>query len=436
MKFVFLAAFLFLTSAHAYKFLCNGITAEGVTESDGCHKSCTAEPSRWPGPTVTYNIDISVLPAGVSASDWLDVVNGSFNAWAATPGTNLLVSNGGNGGRSFGTSFSDHDIFWVTSELEWMQQVGAGPEGILGVTLPQYACPTSTVLYRQIDDADMILNAVPSAGFTWAPGCAKLSADCQSARATVAHESGHFLGLGHPCASCQELMSAQAEYLIEYPLFDDQQGMAALYPDTSKAGSFGTICSNSARCKTGLTCHSQSGTQYCSSTCSASTGCGNNMVCGTSKYCEFPAGTQLGAVGLLEDCMQNPCDTNLICVGVSDTAAYCYADCTMGQTCLNSETCHQLKNSQYQLISSYACMVMVKQGDACGGTTVCQSGLKCISGTCTIDTTAGNFDVTAGSGGSGSGTAAQSCSSAKAPSEIWLLLLLMGILVHRPKKKC
>src|SRR3989338_6056021 len=104
-----------------------------------------------------------------------------------------------------------------------MDEVGAAPNGILGVTLPSYYCPNSSFSYRLIGDADMILNAVPSAGFSWASGCAQLSESCQSIRGTMSHEMGHFLGLGHPFALGQALMSAQAGFLIEYPLFDDQQ---------------------------------------------------------------------------------------------------------------------------------------------------------------------------------------------------------------------
>ncbi|MEI6805992.1 MAG: hypothetical protein WCK49_05735 [Myxococcaceae bacterium] len=424
MKLVFLGALLFLTPAYSYKFLCNGITAEGVTESDQCTESCISASSHWPvNAPVLYNVDISVLPTGISASDWLKVVDSSFSNWANTPGAKLTISNGGYGVRSFGDTPNSHDIFWVTSEDEWMTKVGAAPNGILGVTLPPYACPTSTVNYRQIDDADMILNAVPSAGFIWEAGCPQLSDSCQSAKGTVAHESGHFLGLGHPCAACQELMSAQAEFLIEYPLFDDQQGLAALYPDSSAAGSFGTVCSSAQPCLSNLTCHSQAEAQYCSKACAIPSDCGNNMVC-NSGFCEFPAGVALGAAGLGAPCTQN-CDKGFICVAVDNSSSYCFAECTISQTCQTSETCHQLKNSKNVLISSYACMVMAAEGEACGGTTVCQTGLTCISSVCKTV-----------SGGTGSGSSSSHCSSAKAPSELWLLLLLMGILVHRPKKKC
>lgn len=449
MKGVFFLALLFLAPAYSYRFLCNGITAEGQQETDSCTQPCLSAPTHWPynvNNTVTYNVGTSVLPSGVSASSWLSVVQSCFTIWNQTPGALLMATYGSSGPRSFGTDSNNHDIYFVASEEEWSSKVGAAPNGVLGVTLPPYACPTSTVPYRRIDDADMILNAVPKAGFVWAPGCPQLSDDCQSARATVAHESGHFLGLGHPCASCQELMSAQAEFLIEYPLFDDQQGLAALYPaGGSTVGAFGTDCS-SASCKSDLTCHAQGTSKYCSHGCTLSpeaAPCENHMVCNTTNgYCEFPSGTQLGAVSLYEDCTRNPCDIGLTCVGISDTAAYCFNDCTASQTCASSETCHQLSNSRHVKINSYACMQLVGQGQSCGIINgvpiVCQSGqgLTCLSDTskCVSSSSLGSGNLVVG-GGTGA-TDNSSCSSVRAPTETGLLWVLLGILVHRPKKKC
>jgi hypothetical protein len=430
MKNLILLAFLALTPAYGYKFLCNGITAEGYQESDNCTQSCTSAPTRWPNNMVRYNLDISVLPPGMSASSWTSLGQSCFDVWSKTPGAQLTTTYGGSGARSFGIDSNNHDVFWVTDENEWMENVGAAPDGILGVTLPPYMCPTTAVSYRRIDDADLIMNAVPSTGFNWEPGCANMSTDCQSARATLAHESGHFLGLGHPCASCQQLMSATAEYLVEYPLFDDQQGLAALYPaGSSSAGAFGTACSSSSPCQSGLVCHTQDSSQYCSSTCTTSSDCDNYMTCNSTNHlCEFPAGTQLGAVGLYGSCTANLCDTGLNCVWVSDTAAYCFSDCTNSRTCASNETCHQLSNSRGVKINSYACLQMVGQNQSCGiinsVPTVCYSG----SGlTCSSDTSGLCL---------GSDNGKSSCSSVRTPTEIWLLLALFGLLVHRPKKKC
>ena len=407
-----LVAFLFLIPAHAYKFLCNGITAEGEVESDSCPQKCTNETAtRWLNKTIRYNIHTSILAEGVSASDWKSVVIESFDAWAQTPGGGLMATYVGEGVRSFGTDSQNQDIFFVTSETEWMDRVGAAADGILGVTLPPYYCPNSQVSYRVIDDADMILNGVPSSGFKWAKTCSKLSDNCQSMFATVAHESGHALGLGHPCTDCALLMSAQAAYLIEHPLFDDQEGLRALYPGTS-SGLLGAACP----CAAGLTCHTQGTNEYCSTTPCTNTCSNSSMVC-TNNFCEFPN----AASALHEECSQKPCDSGLACVGVDESSSYCFTDCTDSQTCQDAlETCHQLK-SNGQKINTYACMKMVKQGESCGQTIVCQTGLKCSSGVCEVST---------------GGSSGSSCSSVKTPTEIWLLLALLGILVHRSQKKC
>ena len=369
MKLIFLGALLFLTPADAYKFLCNGITAEGVTESDSCGVCSDSTGPRWPNASVAINVNTSVLPAGISGTDWKNLATDCFNTWARTPGVQLTTSYLGEGVRSFGTDSKNHDIFWVTSSSEWADQVGAAPNGILGVTLPPYVCPSKTVGYRTIGDADMILNAVPSAGFPWALSCPGLSDTCQSVRATLQHESGHFLGLGHPCVDCQAMMSATVAFLIEYPLFDDQAGLRALYSG-SGAGSFATSCSSTAPCQSGLSCHTQSLAQYCSHSCTLSADCENHMTC-NNGMCEFPGGAALGAVSLYGDCTGNlSCDTGLICVHVSDTAGYCFNSCTGTGNgdgiCQASETCHQLHNSKKVAIKSWACMRLVDQNASCG----------------------------------------------------------------------
>lgn len=414
---------LLVSSAHAYKFLCNGIDAQGQVESDSCGVCNDQTGSRWSGGTVSFNVNTRVLPPGISGLDWKNLVTDCFNTWEATPNSNLSSKYIGEGVRSFGVDENNHDILWMTDSSEWMENVGAGPSGILGVTLPLYECPGNGVNYRAIHDADMILNGLAEAGFPWELGCLLLSDSCQSIRGTVQHESGHFLGLGHPCVSCESVMSAQAAYLVEDPLFDDQSGLRALYPGNSP-GVFGADCSNAA-CSAGLDCYTKNQNHYCTHDCKLDSDCENQLTC-NSGVCEFPSGQSLGAVGLHEDCTSNPCEEGLKCVTVQDRQAYCYTDCTSSQSCQISESCHQLKDSNKNLINSYACMVMLAENQVCGGTTVCQSGLTCLAGVCQKGLVE-NPSVTPPN---------SHCASAGIPTELWVLLLLMSIAVHRVRRRC
>lgn len=315
MKILFLGTLLLLRSAYAetcsapstqclqtlsgrpsYAFLCNGVTAECVLESDECGSCEASVATRWPLQKVTYNVNTSVLPNGISATQWTSLVKNAFQAWASTPESNLTATYGSEGTRTFGTDNENHNIFWVNTESEWTEFIGAGYKGVLGVTLPPYLCPTSTVPYRAIEDGDMILNAVPGADptvpsvnptsvFPWKETCSSITDNtCQSIKATIAHESGHFLGLGHPNVCGSQLMAAKAQYLVESPQADDQVGLRALYPGNA-TGSLGTECTDSSTCLTGLTCHAQ----YCSQKCTQNSDCKNNssMSC-ISEFCEFP----------------------------------------------------------------------------------------------------------------------------------------------------
>lgn len=422
---ILILGLLFVTPLYSYKFLCNSVTASGQTESDSCGVCLDGTGPRWPSSAVQYSVSTQHLPSGLSVTDWLALVQSSFASWTQIPGVSLTATFGLEGNRSFGTDVTHHDIFWVTDENEWMEKVGAAPNGILGVTLPPYTCPQKTGENRVLGDADMILNAVPAAGFAWEANCPKLSKDCQSIRGTMTHEMGHFLGLGHPFSSGQALMSARSTYLIEYPLFDDQQGLLALYPAVSSLLGVGGKCSTDSVCQAGLTCHSQASNQYCSHGCQLDSECSNNLVCAKSGFCEFPSGARLGAVALHGDCSsEGACDLGLICVGVGSGNAYCFSDCTTSQTCGVQDTCHQLHNPQHALINFYACMQIVKEGSSCGQAVVCETGLLCTAGTCVADASAAPAPANTG------------CSSSGSPPEFWILLCLLGILVPRLKKKC
>lgn len=88
---------------------------------------------------------------------------------------------------------------------------------------------------------------------------------------------------------------------------------------------------------------------------------------------------------LYGDCMQSPCNTGLICVGIDDQTAYCFKECSGDESgvCQRSETCHQLHNSQHAAINIYACMQLVTESEPCGaingGWAFCKAGFVCTS---------------------------------------------------------
>ncbi len=451
MRFAMTMILMGSTQALSYAFLCNGVDANGSRDSDSCTQSCISAPTKWSNNATSYNIDTSVLFPGISASEWTsNIVIQSFSDWSSVPDVNLSLASSVSSVRSFGTNTASHDVFWVTSSTEWADKVGEPADtGILAVTLPIYNCPTSGKNFREIFDADMIVNGVASADYPWKPTCSSLSFSCQSVLATVAHESGHFLGLGHPDTESPNLMSAIAAYLVQYPQLDDMQGIRTLYPDGS-AGAYTTICSDTQSCASGLSCHTQGSVRYCSKTCQTASDCQNHLLC-SGGFCEFPNAQQLGGVGLHQDCSANPCESGLLCVAVSSGKEYCFTDCTNNSSaCLSPETCRQLRSSSGNTIAAKACIAIKQEGQSCAGATscdhnqnlTCSSNNICVSNNCVPQSggSTGEFDASTqtgcSTGGSG-GSAKTGCSAGGDASQwTWLLCLLPWITVPRRKKKC
>ncbi|MES2503796.1 MAG: matrixin family metalloprotease [Myxococcota bacterium] len=442
MRQVVLLLFLLSGYANGYAFLCNGVDAEGQSEQDTCGVCDDTTATKWRNSYLQYWVSTTELPASLNASSWISLVNSCFASWNTVSGVHLTTNYSSDvvSPRSFGDDSEHHDVFWVNNDDEWMEYVGAAPDGILGVTLPPYACQTSSAKFRVIQDADLILNGTPTAGFKWQPECSRLSNSCQSIRSTLTHELGHFLGLGHPCVdSSSAIMCATAAYLVQYPLFDDQQGIRALYADGS-SGAYATRCSSNTDCSASLQCHTQNGSKYCSHACTEDADCDNHLMC-TSGFCEFPAGSALGAADLHEECSESPCDQGLICVGVnvaSEPAYYCFEDCSESSACSKDrDTCRTLKNSKEEAIASKACIqVATATDERCGVIdnvpVVCPTGYSCSAEKCQQSTTGESLAATGGS----SGGSSSSCASAGPPGALGMLLVALGILVPRRRKKC
>ncbi len=63
-----------------YRYLCNGMDANGTFSQDGCGFGCNdATAPRWYAPTVPVRVDLSTVPSELSTTQWNNIVNTSFS---------------------------------------------------------------------------------------------------------------------------------------------------------------------------------------------------------------------------------------------------------------------------------------------------------------------------------------------------------------------
>ncbi len=380
---VLLVGFVFLIASgtQAYKYTCNSIDAKGNVASDKCGVACDDEKApRWVPADVEVRIDLSVLPPGISRDTWKEVALSSLESWNNVSGANFKFRHGGSTvNRNFGSDAQYREMFWVTDADEWRGKVGGGEKGTLGVTLSPYLCPSDLRSHREMYDADLMMNG--SEEFPWQASC--LERDCQSIRSTFTHELGHVVGLGHPCTLCSNsIMTAKAAYHIEYPMFDDQEGLRTLYPGTS-SGDLGTRCDQNTACDNGYECISQEDTHYCSQPCSLEHTCPAGYAC-DEHMCRFAIGRLAGAVGLGESCQSKYCEADLLCAGSDKTHLYCYAECAKSGGCQQGESCVPLDGEKEKGV----CIHVGKLGESCHWKNPCDEKLICVveadKGTCRV----------------------------------------------------
>ena len=309
---------LFSVEADAYKFLCNGMDANGSVHGDGCGACNDSNAARWSPAIVTVSYDSQTVPSGVSTTEWTAALNSGLDVWSNVSGSILDLDNGGHSGsRQLGQNENKHEVMWILNVNEWRSEVGGGENGTLGVTLPRNICPYGAQTFRQILDADMALNG--TGAFNWSTSCQGWN--CSSMLSTFVHEMGHFVGLDHPCTQCDwAVMSAQAYTEPEAPLLDDQNGLRALYPGVG--GGIGYGCDSQSDCNAGYSCITFNNASFCSNLCGGDSDCPDGYECADvdgQNYCTFATGSLAAVVGEGKNCYQRRCEEGLVCAGSGGT---------------------------------------------------------------------------------------------------------------------
>jgi MYXO-CTERM domain-containing protein len=359
--------------ASAYKFLCNGMDANGTVQGDGCGACDDSNAARWSPAIVNVKYDSQTVPSGVSTAEWTAALNTGLDVWSNVSGSILDLDNGGHSSsRQLGQNDNDHEVIWILSVNEWRSEVGGGENGTLGVTLPRNICPYGSQNFRQILDADMALNG--TGAFDWSTSCSGWN--CSSVLSTFVHEMGHFVGLDHPCTQCDwAVMSAQAYTEPEAPLLDDQNGLRALYPGVG--GGIGYGCDDQSDCNAGYSCILFNEASFCSQTCSGEGDCPEGYECtdvNGQNYCTFATGSLAAMVGEGENCYQRRCEEGLVCAGSGGSDYYCYRICQSDSDCSENQTCMDSGNDESLCVSTSG---DAQVGQPCGDSNLCAEGLIC-----------------------------------------------------------
>jgi MYXO-CTERM domain-containing protein len=369
------------STAHAYRFMCNSIDAYGnVAQGDGC--ACNlSNAERWSNAFINWKVS-SAAPSFLGSAGWNSVVNTSVAAWDVSC-TNFSMTNGGwlSGQPDFGTNSAQQTLWWISDTTTYQRVVGGDVAGTLGVTLaPYYIIGNCTG--RDAADADIIMNN--AGGAQWTTSMGGCSGNCVSVAATLIHEIGHALGLGHPCTypeNCGNggaIMAAIAGYRqdLNNILQDDQDGICALYPGSNRG--LGTACNGNGDCDSNL-CITDSGTKYCSQTCGS---------CPTGYTCQ--GGQCKRAIPAVGDVCTGTCVQGALCIDEGNGTRRCYKQCNPGA---NPTGCVAGTERCYDLSEDHTTGVCVPEGSQQPGesctTATCRSGSTCYitgeSNACTRD---------------------------------------------------
>ncbi len=366
----------------SYRFICNGILADGTERLDTCGLCDTANAARWDNPNLAVVVDKNPRPRGLSVEAWQDITAKSFKAWEDVSGSDLrFVPVSGQNPRQFGGHDVVHEIFWITKKDEWRKLVGTGEFGTLGATLPRYTCGGDQGTKRAIFDADLVLNGMDH--INWQVECE--SDDCISVQTTLVHELGHFFGLDHPCLLCDtSIMSARAGFDLKFPVFDDMEGLRALYPSTNKGG-FGSACTTVGNCASGLDCINDGVNRYCSKKCDGDSNCDMGASCvdrDGNTVCSFVSGKEANLRDVGQSCSRVGCKESLICAGAVEDHFYCYAPCMKSGDCRRGQQCVRILDGASLCLTLKSANEPCKLDELCEGDSLCHLTTGSATGVC------------------------------------------------------
>jgi hypothetical protein len=373
---VIAGALLAASPAQAYFFIgCgwditgyNGSCPTGTRSNDGCGCTSSSAP-RWYGAQLSMRIE-NQGGNGITATDFVTAGRNSARSWTDVSCSTVQIDasqtfaaiNTARWG-DFNNNSDAHELFFVTSNSEWMQVTGSGAGGTLGVTVSPYSGWSCSD--REFFDTDILINGFTQWGWT-----------LDSVEGTVLHEMGHSVGLDHPClagytgcgtGSCVAVMAASGgDYTT--PQQDDVNGVCALYPGTP--GGLGSACSSPSQCNQGFSCITHQGFSYCSQACgSCPTGYSCQAVSG-GNYC-----VRRSVPGVGEPCTAQCADGAICMSSESGSGGTCYASCNPNlNNCTGGYRCVALQGG------GGACFPPggKQLGEVCSDPTECASGLICI----------------------------------------------------------
>lgn len=359
------------------------ITSTAITLSLAMSLGWVPMGSRWETLPVSYCITPNATKTALTPQQQTAAIEQAINYWrdaASGGGTSCTTFNAIRANYSCTPGHSGGDLH---NNISFVTDWSHGKQA-LGVTqtsfYDQKSCGKvtddtgkTTQLFCNAD-SDIVIN---DRDYTWRADGA--DTDLVS---VVAHEFGHFLGLGHcddnnTCAKGNAVMAAfYSGSQLRAPRADDREGICALYPKsvTDLPGA-GEPCPGNS-CAEGLDClTSKNNTTLCAAPCDANSRCADNFACaqtGAGDYC-LPAVQEGQSCGDGTACAGGYC----LIRPNNPQQALCYRSCADTTACGATQTCTEL------LVEDQTLQVCVpKQTDpgqtcGCNTTNACDANCGC-----------------------------------------------------------